>query len=175
MPEPTVIALTPGEPAGIGPDLCVLLAQLPCDDCLVIIGDEQVLQQRAQSLGLPLVLQPWRGREQAGKGLYIETLPAAQSVTAGQLNPANAPYVLHTLERAAAAMNCELVYAIVPRTSLDDIVKERSREKARQLLMTVGHHSRLENQAVSEPELEEQVEQMAADLIDRRGLWRDQA
>ena len=48
-----VIAVTAGEPAGIGPDLCVMLAQRPQSARLVVIADRQLLAQRAQSLGLP--------------------------------------------------------------------------------------------------------------------------
>lgn len=80
---------------------------------------------------------------------------------------------LNTLERAAAAMDCELIYAIVPRTSLDDIVNERARTKARELLLTVDHHSRLEDQAVSSAEFQQQIEEIQAELVDQRGLWRD--
>ncbi|MBA1330595.1 4-hydroxythreonine-4-phosphate dehydrogenase, partial [Candidatus Endoriftia persephone str. Guaymas] len=48
------IALTPGEPAGIGPDLCVMLAQQPMAGQLVAVADPQLLQRRAALLGLPL-------------------------------------------------------------------------------------------------------------------------
>ncbi|HHN74256.1 MAG TPA: mobile mystery protein A [Acidobacteria bacterium] len=80
---------------------------------------------------------------------------------------------LDTLERAAAAMGCELVYAIVPRTSLEETVQGRAREMARRLLASVEHHSRLEDQSVSDADLAVQIDEIAADLVDRRGLWRD--
>jgi predicted DNA-binding mobile mystery protein A len=80
---------------------------------------------------------------------------------------------LDTLARAAAAMDCELVYAIVPRTSLEEIVQARAHEKARQILATVEHHSRLEDQAVSNADLAAQIDEIATDVVDRRGLWRD--
>jgi 4-hydroxythreonine-4-phosphate dehydrogenase len=48
------IAVTPGEPAGIGPDLCLLLAQQQLDIELVVIADLELLAQRAKILGLPL-------------------------------------------------------------------------------------------------------------------------
>ncbi len=80
---------------------------------------------------------------------------------------------LDTLERAAAAMGCELVYAIVPRTSLEETVQARAREMARRLLASVEHHSRLEDQSVSDADLAVQIDEIAADLVDRRGLWRD--
>ena len=56
---PHRIAITPGEPAGIGPDLCVQLAQQPHPVELVAIADPQLLTERAQLLGLPLTLAPF--------------------------------------------------------------------------------------------------------------------
>lgn len=53
------IALTPGEPAGIGPDLCIALAQQGHSDQLVVIADPELLAQRARALNLPLTLIPW--------------------------------------------------------------------------------------------------------------------
>lgn len=88
MPRPR-IALTAGEPAGIGPDLCVLLAQrLPAAD-ITVIADRDLLQSRAQQLGLPIA------------GLRVEHVPLAVAAQPGALNPANSAYVLETLRRAA--------------------------------------------------------------------------
>ncbi len=100
MNPPPVLALTPGEPAGIGPDLCVALAQTPVADRLVLIADPAVLQARARLLGLPFAPAPWTGRETA-PGLYLHAIPAAHAVTPGRLDTANAPYVIETLARAA--------------------------------------------------------------------------
>ncbi|SFL03642.1 4-hydroxythreonine-4-phosphate dehydrogenase [Nitrosomonas aestuarii] len=99
------IALTAGEPAGIGPDLCIQIAQqsLPCQ--LVIIADRQLLEQRAQQLQIPIKLTDATTAtpscHQAGH-LQIFHLPTAQTVTAGILNTANAPYVLDTLQHAVS-------------------------------------------------------------------------
>ncbi len=82
-----------------------------------------------------------------------------QSVVELEQSEQRSTIQLDTLARAAAAMDCELVYAVVPRTSLEETVQARAHDKARQLLATVEHHSRLEDQSVSD-----------ADLIDRRAL-----
>ena len=55
----TRLALTPGEPAGSGPDLCIKLAQHPPDAQLVVVGDQQLMAQRAAALDLPLTLVPF--------------------------------------------------------------------------------------------------------------------
>ena len=59
------IAITAGEPAGIGPDIVLLAAQQAWDAELVVIADPALLQQRAQALQLPVELQTWTGRHAA--------------------------------------------------------------------------------------------------------------
>jgi 4-hydroxythreonine-4-phosphate dehydrogenase len=99
------IALTPGEPAGVGPDLCVMLAQRGHADDLVAICDPDLLQQRANLLGLPLQLLPVDdGSEptpQRAGTLRVEPSARARAaVVPGRLDPANAGYVLETLRLA---------------------------------------------------------------------------
>ena len=80
---------------------------------------------------------------------------------------------LKTLERAAQAMNCRLVYALVPDTTLDETIGAQARRKAIQHLESVAHHSRLEDQAVDDEELATQIDELAAQLASRRGLWAE--
>jgi 4-hydroxythreonine-4-phosphate dehydrogenase len=98
------LALTPGEPAGIGPDLCVQLAQQAHPWQLVAVADPELLRARARQLGLPLTLVPFDAAERhahtAGV-LPVLAVPLQAPVTAGQLDAANAPYVLATLDAAA--------------------------------------------------------------------------
>lgn len=98
------LVLTPGEPAGIGPDLVVALAaqQLPAE--LVIIADKTLLKERARLLGLDIEIREWQETAE-GKPFLPGTLtvihePLMEQVTAGQLNPANSQYVLNTLDVA---------------------------------------------------------------------------
>ena len=78
---------------------------------------------------------------------------------------------IETLSRAAEAMDCELVYALVPRTTLEETVRTQARRKALRHLAHVVHHGRLEAQEVSEDQLAAQVEELASWFADRRGLW----
>lgn len=80
---------------------------------------------------------------------------------------------LKTLERAAQAMNCRLVYALVPETTLEEAVSAQARRKAIQHLESVVHHSRLEDQAVGDDELATQIDELAAHFASRRGLWAE--
>jgi 4-hydroxythreonine-4-phosphate dehydrogenase len=93
-----ILALTTGEPAGIGPDLCVMLGQQPPDCCLVLIADPRVLEQRAAMLGLPFTARPWQGRASATPGITLLPLNTARPVHAGRLDKTNVPYVINMLE-----------------------------------------------------------------------------
>ncbi|MCB5188474.1 4-hydroxythreonine-4-phosphate dehydrogenase PdxA [Methylobacillus caricis] len=100
----THIALTAGEPAGIGIDLCVMLASRPLEASIVVIADQKVLIERALQLGLPLAITPYqsgkRHRHEGGDTLTVLHIPASEKVVPGQLDSRNGQYVLHTLERA---------------------------------------------------------------------------
>ncbi len=80
---------------------------------------------------------------------------------------------LDTLARAAAAMDCELVYALVPRTTLEEAVHTQARRKAVRHLAHVAHHGRLESQEVSSDEHAAQIEELTSWFAERRGLWTD--
>lgn len=98
------LALTPGEPAGIGPDLCIQIAQQGHPHQLVAICDPDLLAERAAHLGLPLEILPYRAdmplSRTAPGSLWVEPVRLAEPACAGQLNPANAQYILETLSRA---------------------------------------------------------------------------
>lgn len=101
------LALTPGEPAGIGPDLAIQLVQQALPVELVAFADPEMMMERAARLGLPLQLIPHDARRpprqpNAGE-LSIQPVPLRTPAVAGRLDPANAPYVLDTMRLAARA------------------------------------------------------------------------
>jgi 4-hydroxythreonine-4-phosphate dehydrogenase len=104
LSEPRRIALTCGEPAGIGPDLCIQLAQQQQQAQLVAIAAPELLEARASQLALPLELIQFDATKAVQPALpgQLYVLPHAltQSVQAGQLNSANSRYVLDTLQTA---------------------------------------------------------------------------
>lgn len=98
------IALTPGEPAGIGPDLTISIAQQDWPIEIVVIADENLLSERAKLLGLPLTLRHYDPAlpaqpQQAGT-LTIKHIPLAEPAICGELNEKNGSYVLETLQFA---------------------------------------------------------------------------
>jgi 4-hydroxythreonine-4-phosphate dehydrogenase len=98
------IALTPGEPAGIGPDLVVQLAQRSHARPLLAIADPQLLTARARQLGLPLSLHEYADEQTLAAlpagNLYVRPCIVHSPVEPGRLNPDNAGYVLETLRTA---------------------------------------------------------------------------
>jgi 4-hydroxythreonine-4-phosphate dehydrogenase len=99
------IALTAGEPAGIGVDLCIQLAQHPTLECeIVVLADVELLEQRAKQLHLPLRIrlydQNMPAVSSAAGELCVLPISLAHSAQAGILNKANSGYVLALLDRA---------------------------------------------------------------------------
>lgn len=95
--------VTSGEPAGIGPDICLSLAQRVDERPIVVLADRDLLHARAAQLDLKVELIDYVDQsESAAKGtLYVEHVALAQPVQAGVLNAENAAYVLEQLRRSA--------------------------------------------------------------------------
>lgn len=102
-PELPIIAVTAGDPAGVGPDLCIALSRhaLPCR--LTVLGDAGVLRSRAARLGvaLEIVTDDAVAAHRAGV-LHVRHVPAAVPVVPGRLDAANAAHVLALLDAALA-------------------------------------------------------------------------
>ncbi|HEV2212932.1 MAG TPA: 4-hydroxythreonine-4-phosphate dehydrogenase PdxA [Gammaproteobacteria bacterium] len=96
------IALSSGEPAGIGPDICIHLAQTAHPADLVVFADPGLLEARARQLGLPLTLTSAGevGTPQAAGSLRIHPVKLRAEVQAGRLDPRNSAYVIEMLEQA---------------------------------------------------------------------------
>ena len=95
--------VTSGEPAGIGPDICLSLAGRVDKRPVVVLADMQMLQQRAEQLDNHVELVAYQGQQQPSLSgqLFVEHIPLIEPVELGQLNPANAAYVIEQLRRSA--------------------------------------------------------------------------
>ncbi|MEF9955911.1 MAG: 4-hydroxythreonine-4-phosphate dehydrogenase PdxA [Acinetobacter sp.] len=95
--------VTSGEPSGIGPDICLSLARRVDERPIVVLADIDMLQQRANQLGIAVELVPYHAQPQSSAEgqLFVEHVPLAEQVTLGQLNINNAAYVLEQLRRSA--------------------------------------------------------------------------
>jgi 4-hydroxythreonine-4-phosphate dehydrogenase len=128
MAEIKRLLLTPGEPAGIGPDLIIQIAQQPMSAELVVIADPDLLTARAKQLDLPLRLiffQPDKKIIAHEPGtLTCCPISLADTVTAGQLNIKNAGYVIQTLSTAASLCRANKAHAMVTGPVHKGIINE---------------------------------------------------
>jgi len=99
--------------------------------------------------------------------------PRAVTIEMGEITGA---ITLETLERAAQALDCQLVYALVPRKPLSVLVEERATQVARRRLAATRHSMRLEAQSVAAADEEEQIRISARRLVEKSGsaLWADE-
>lgn len=111
------LLLTPGEPAGIGPDLAVRIAQHAHDAEIVAVADPDLLRDRASALGLSLTLESAdysaAPRMQAAGTLAIDPVNMPTTAQAGVLDARNAGYVLATLDRAVDQCRARRAAAMV--------------------------------------------------------------
>lgn len=87
----------------------------------------------------------------------------------------NASITLDSLERAARALDCQVVYALIPRKPLNDLVEERAHIVAEKRLQSTRHSMALEAQSVDKSDEEEQLKRLSERLINKAGskLWED--
>lgn len=135
-------------------------------------------------------LRPWRERleERPPPGGWIKTIRQALGMSTGQLatrlgitqqavsdleqREKDGRVTIGTLAKAAHAMGGALVYALVPTSSLDELLECQARAVAQKRVSRIAHSMGLEAQSTSPEEQERQVAEMAADLLARpRGLW----
>jgi 4-hydroxythreonine-4-phosphate dehydrogenase len=98
------LALTCGEPAGIGPELIIKIAQQALPRPLVVFADPTLLQQQAQALKLPCHIQTYQAAypptQHQPQHLVVAPVALGAANQPGKLNPANVPYVLQCLKLA---------------------------------------------------------------------------
>ena len=93
-----LIAFTPGEPSGIGPDIAIIYAQKEQKENLLVYCDPDVLIDRANKLNLPITLTESESKNPSELSIY--PIKASNKVFPGKLDPSNAAYVLETVKQA---------------------------------------------------------------------------
>lgn len=186
------IAVTAGEPAGIGPDLCALLARADFAGDLVFLGDRGVIAERARQRGLAFDLPDYVPGQPAFASLLH--VPVARPVKAGRLDPANGRHVLALLDRAidgcvsgefgamvtAPVQKSTINDAGVPFTGHTEYLAERT-GTPRVVMMLVGGKLRVAlatthlalsevPAAIRQPMLEETLRIVDSDLRSRFGI-----
>ena len=123
--NPPLLALTVGEPAGIGPDLCIALSRqaLPCR--LSVLGDVAVLRTRAAQLGITVDFVAGDAVPAHRIGaLHVRHIPAAVPVTPGALDPGNSAHVLALLDAAIEGCLNEAYDAVVTAPVHKGVINE---------------------------------------------------
>lgn len=144
------------------------------------------LDKRLSSLqNAELFMRPPRGwlraiRESLGMTTTQlgQRLGVSQSrVVAIQQAESKGSITLNSLEKAAQALDCHLVYALVPRQSLEEMVKKRASLLARKRLKSASHTMALEAQGVEAADENEQLKHLIRQLIEKTGskLWEKDA
>jgi 4-hydroxythreonine-4-phosphate dehydrogenase len=122
------IAITAGEPAGIGPDITIMAAQQEWAAELVVIADPQMMEERAALINLPLKLQLFDDKAQpvvhTPGHLKIRPIALAEPTTPGTLNKANAQYVINTLRAAVDGCLNKTFQAMVTAPVQKSIINE---------------------------------------------------
>ena len=105
------LAITSGEPAGIGPDLCLRLAEQSWQDELVVLCDQKLLAARAKEMGVEVSFRRYDANEPVRASqrgvLTVCDIQSRADVITGVLNPSNSDYVIALLDRAIAGINLE--------------------------------------------------------------------
>ena len=185
------IAITSGEPAGIGPDLCLMLVKHKIYAQITIIGDAEMLAARAKLLKLDVDLPPY---ESNSKTLNVLHIPAKTAAMAGKLDAANSQYVLNTLTCAmdgclsgafdamvTAPVHKGIInYAAIDFTGHTEFLAEHT-NTPQVVMMLVGGGLRVAlatthlplskvPAAINQTDLEKTIRILHADLISKFGL-----
>lgn len=111
------IALTTGEPAGIGPDVVLDVLDLPRREHLIVVGDRRVLEDRAHRLARPCphlpLYRPEALRDSSRPGTWLLHVPTQVPVEPGRLDVRNADYVLRVLDAACQGLSTGTFSALV--------------------------------------------------------------
>jgi len=96
-------------------------------------------------------------------------------ISQAELSETEGSMTLKQLQRLAESMECDLVYAIVPKTSVDNILENRAKQKAAKIVRNASVHMSLEAQALPKARLALEVERVAAELLAApdRNFWND--
>lgn len=197
MQRPPVIAVTSGEPAGIGPELCARLASHRSAARRVILGDRALLETRALQSGIAATYTDYQPERAPDNGaIEVLHLPLRVPSSAGRLDPANAAYVLSLLDRAIAGCREGEFAAMVTAPVHKGVINEAGiaftghteylAEKtgtARVVMMLAGAglrvalattHLPLKDVpgAITRPELEAAIRILHADLVGKFGIVR---
>jgi predicted DNA-binding mobile mystery protein A len=97
------------------------------------------------------------------------------AVSQYEKNEVSGSITLTTLRNVADALECELVYALLPKRGLEETREAQARRVAERVVRSVAHSMNLERQIVSEEEVQQQIKDLVRQILDEkpRGLWNE--
>ncbi len=111
------LAITSGEPAGIGPDLCLMQSIRPRAAQIVTLADPALLKSRAKQLGLDITIRQFDPDAPCAPNrpgeILVQPVALCEQTVAGQLDSRNAPYVVEILKQAVAGCQARLFDAMI--------------------------------------------------------------
>ena len=127
MADP-VLAITPGEPAGIGPEILLKFCRGHPEFRVIAIADPDLLRQTAEPMGFDFPIRPWQpGADVGGGELSCCAVPLCAPANPGRLDPANAAYVIETLTRAVELVRSGHAAALVTGPVHKGVINESGR------------------------------------------------
>jgi predicted DNA-binding mobile mystery protein A len=132
---------------------------------------EPIERFKAPPKGWVRALRDALGMTGAQLGTRIGVQP--QTVEAIEKSEAAGTIQLKTLRRAAEALDCTLVYALVPNRSLETVIEARARKIATRELQGIAHTMRLEAQGTDDANFESRVQVYIRDKLSERDLWNE--
>ncbi|ATN86899.1 mobile mystery protein A [Coxiella burnetii] len=141
--------------------------------------DQRLLALKEQGIHLT-PKQGWVRTLRKALGLTIKQLAKRLSVDPSRVvkietSEVKGAVTLRTLQSVAEALNCTFVYSFVPKTSLEDTVRNQARKVAKAQMERTAHTMELENQAIEKKWFEEQVEDLTDELLRKswKHLWEE--
>ena len=138
----------------------------------------EAARKRVGSLQIPC--EGWLRTVRKALGMSGAQLARRMGVTRGAVSinekaEIEGAITLKTMQQMASAMNCRFVYAVIPEQDVDEIIFSRARAKARKLVKEASVHMALEDQALSQKRLDDDIERTAKQLMDKpSNLWDDE-
>lgn len=144
-------------------------------DSLALIQIERRLKPLRKLVNNTKLRMGWIHYIRVALGMSLKTLAkragsSISTVAQSEKREAQGKVTLETLRKMAAAMDCEFIYAFVPKDDIQSILKKRALEKAKKILTQADTHMTLEDQQVRQ-DMKERVERLAEKLITDGDVW----
>lgn len=123
----------------------------------------------------------WLKTVRKALGMSGTQLAKRLGVTKGQISQTESgelsgSVTLKTMQKMAQAMDCRFVYAVVPESEIEEIIKKRAYQKAREQIKSASTQMALEAQSLNDEQLDYAVDQLASEIVEKMpsDLWNDE-